>query len=203
MVMKRNIILMSLLSASLFGNEQELVLGNLDAQAMAEYIISCLDYDTTRGGDVSSSNQNVVPALSPEEPELQLASAVSILANFKVQKPLPALSNEFSIRRRSYKCEVCEKRFLRADRLLAHSSLHSNEKPFPCYLCNASFTRSDRLNHHIKFCITGKKQFQCEQCKKEFNQKHHLKKHIKTQVCLKILKQKESKEEELEEEETN
>lgn len=199
MVMKKNIIVLCLLSASLFGNEQELMRRNLDAQAMAEHIISYLDYDTTRGGEVSSSNQNVVPALLPEEPELQLASAVSILANFKVQKPLPALSNEFSIRRRSYKCEVCEKIFLRADRLLAHSSLHSNEKPFPCYLCNASFTRSDRLNRHIKFCITGKKRFQCEQCKKEFNEKHHLKKHIKTQVCLKILKQKKT-EEELEEE---
>lgn len=201
MVMKKNIIVLCLLSASLFGNEQGLMRRNLDAQAMAEHIVSYLDYDIT-GGEVSLSNQNVVPALLPEEPELQLASALSVLANFKAQKPLPALSNEFSIRSKSYKCEVCEKRFLRADRLLAHSSLHSNEKPFPCYLCNASFTRSDRLNHHIKFCITGKKQFQCEQCKKEFNQKHYLKKHIKTQVCLKILKQKES-EEKLEEKEAN
>lgn len=191
MKINKLVFLIALLSANLFGHEQEFMVENLDTQAMAEQIVSYLNYDITRGSAVSSSNQNI----PLEESELQLASALSVLSNFKTQKPLPALSSEFSVRRRSYKCELCEKRFMRADRLLAHSSLHTNKKPFSCYLCNASFTRSDRLNHHIKFCITGKKQFQCEQCKKEFNQKHHLKKHIKTKVCLKILKQKELEEE--------
>jgi hypothetical protein len=46
-------------------------------------------------------------------------------------------------------CKLCSLEFNRADRLLAHSHLHSGIKAFPCLECSACFSRKSKLSTHM------------------------------------------------------
>lgn len=52
---------------------------------------------------------------------------------------------------REHACEVCGKRYDRAEHLKRHHrSVHTDEKPFPCGVCGKSFSRGDNRDAHIK-----------------------------------------------------
>eukprot|EP00042_Codosiga_hollandica_P018839 m.56555 g.56555 ORF g.56555 m.56555 type:complete len:310 (-) comp48953_c0_seq2:233-1162(-) len=78
---------------------------------------------------------------------------------------------------RLHDCKICGAHFNRSDRLLAHSRVHTGEKPFPCDLCNRSFSRKDRLKIHLE-SHNGESRFRCKICEKPFTQSHHLQKHM-------------------------
>ena len=54
---------------------------------------------------------------------------------------------------KSYKCNLCEKRFtqsgnLTTHNLTTHKRSHTEVKPFKCDLCDKGFTKYDHLNRH-------------------------------------------------------
>eukprot|EP00042_Codosiga_hollandica_P058939 m.895975 g.895975 ORF g.895975 m.895975 type:complete len:400 (-) comp60004_c0_seq3:278-1477(-) len=49
-----------------------------------------------------------------------------------------------------FTCQSCNKVFDKSSRLLAHSSKHSQTKPFRCLTCWKTFTRLHRLKQHVK-----------------------------------------------------
>jgi len=53
-------------------------------------------------------------------------------------------------RRRGFDCNLCQKQFDRADRLLAHSRVHTGVKAYSCPHCGRSFSRKDRFSAHVK-----------------------------------------------------
>jgi uncharacterized Zn-finger protein len=78
----------------------------------------------------------------------------------------------------SFDCKICGVSFARGDRLLAHSRVHTGEKPFPCDLCSRSFSRKDRLKAHRETHM-GTARHRCTICMRPFTQSYHLTKHMK------------------------
>ena len=87
------------------------------------------------------------------------------------------------IHRKPFDCKRCTASFVRGDRLLAHSRIHTGEKPFKCHLCPRSFSRKDRLKTHIRY-HNGETPHRCETCDKNFTQAAHLAKHMKVGTAL-------------------
>lgn len=51
---------------------------------------------------------------------------------------------------KDFKCQVCEKSFLRKAALAVHSQVHNDESPFICEVCGQKFKRKSNLNKHLE-----------------------------------------------------
>lgn len=66
---------------------------------------------------------------------------------------------------RRYECEFCERRFTRADHMLAHIKTHEGVLPYKCNTCSSRFgTSKEKLEHSRKH--TGA--YRCEMCLERF-----------------------------------
>ena len=52
------------------------------------------------------------------------------------------------LKRQSYNCKTCSKKFKKKHNLNVHERIHSKEKPFKCRKCNTSFRQRAHLNRH-------------------------------------------------------
>ena len=83
----------------------------------------------------------------------------------------------------NFSCALCEKTFMRADELQAHTNtVHTNQKPFQCEICKRSFVckRNARpYRHACHMASTESVKYKCTwpSCGKEFRAKHYLKEH--------------------------
>ena len=77
---------------------------------------------------------------------------------------------------RPYKCDDCEKAFIRNDNLKRHKLIHISVRRYRCVFCNKSFVQSGTLEQH-QLTHRGIKQFRCEYCKVRFRHKTSLKCH--------------------------
>jgi uncharacterized Zn-finger protein len=53
-------------------------------------------------------------------------------------------------RKRTYECDVCEKRFRASGHLKNHMRIHTNEIPYECDVCEKRFRYSSNLRRHVR-----------------------------------------------------
>ena len=83
---------------------------------------------------------------------------------------------------KKYKCEYCEKEFLRKDKLQFHSAIHTGIKSFVCEICGKSFSRKSKLNDHHRRHF-GEKKYLCTKagCSRAYASNADLKIHLRNQ----------------------
>ncbi|KAK6102791.1 Zinc finger C2H2 type family protein [Brugia pahangi] len=73
-------------------------------------------------------------------------------AGFKCSKALAAHIRSIHTHVRPYKCEQCEKRFVRRNDLRIHSDIHNTECKYVCPTCKQMFQRRIHFQKHAKKC---------------------------------------------------
>ena len=101
-------------------------------------------------------------------------------ANHQIQKEETAFIAKGVKRKRTYECDVCEKRFNESGNLKRHMRIHTNEKPYECDVCDKAFRTSGGLTQH-KRVHTKEKPYECHVCEKRYRQSSGLKYHMRTQ----------------------
>ncbi|KAG6439179.1 hypothetical protein O3G_MSEX000555 [Manduca sexta] len=85
---------------------------------------------------------------------------------------------------KQFRCLICDKRFQRQYRLIAHRRLHAAARhTHACRVCDKRFTTASNMQRHM-FSHTGLKPFKCEMCGKGFKHASEKRVHI-TYVHLK------------------
>ena len=96
--------------------------------------------------------------------------------NWKISKGAdkPSSSRSEHVQRVMFKCNYCEKKFLRKADLNQHKgSEHPNQ--IKCQHCEETFHKNCELEMHLE--KHGSKEYKCELCEKKFHLKWRLKKH--------------------------
>ena len=76
-----------------------------------------------------------------------------------------------------YKCDFCQKSFVRPSVLKKHLIVHNQEKKFECEICNVKFKRKHDMNVHLKKHLLVTDQFKCNICDMSFSKSFNLKRH--------------------------
>lgn len=88
------------------------------------------------------------------------------------------------------KCEFCEYRCPKKDRLSRHvRNVHYKEKPFHCPHCDACFGRKDKMKRHIATVHSSERPYKCDFCNHSSGRKDKIREHIQS-VHLKNRKPK-------------
>ncbi|XP_062292033.1 zinc finger protein 865-like [Scomber scombrus] len=88
----------------------------------------------------------------------------------------PALQGDGS--ERPYGCQICGKRFRRAETLRRHNRVHTGEKPHACDVCGKMFREPFHLTKHLTV-HSGQKNYKCNLCGKMFAYAQSLVRHGK------------------------
>ena len=81
----------------------------------------------------------------------------------------------------SIKCEFCEYRCSKKDRLTRHvRNVHYKEKPHGCELCDACFGRKDKLKRHMSTVHSQDRPFKCDFCAHSSGRKDKIREHIQS-----------------------
>lgn len=54
---------------------------------------------------------------------------------------------------RPFRCDLCDKTFIRKTHLNRHMTLHDSTKQFECNVCHKKFNRKDNLQAHLKMHV--------------------------------------------------
>lgn len=79
---------------------------------------------------------------------------------------------------RPYGCQICSKRFRRAETLRRHNRVHTGEKPHGCEVCGKMFREPFHLTKHLTV-HSGQKNYKCNLCGKMFAYAQSLVRHGK------------------------
>ena len=94
----------------------------------------------------------------------------------QIQKEETAFIAKGVKRKRTYECDVCEKRFSQSSNLQTHMRYHTKDKPYECDVCEKCFHTSSNLEVHMRV-HTKEKPFECDVCDEAFRQLGHLQTH--------------------------
>ncbi|XP_050971119.1 zinc finger protein 408 isoform X1 [Labeo rohita] len=83
---------------------------------------------------------------------------------------------DFVIRERKYKCDVCDKSFFQLCHLKKHKFTHQNQKPYMCTECGKTYSSQESFQAHL-LMHRGQRPFQCQHCDKSYGLKRDLKEH--------------------------
>jgi len=124
----------------------------------------------------------------------------SHLENYKNNKPavlkfIPVKTKNSSISKRKvdgnrimknsasvYKCDVCQKEFLKYYQMKSHLRTHMTEKPFKCEYCTRAFCRKHDLARHVRI-HTGDTPYICSNCFKGFARSDACTRHVRQNLC--------------------
>ncbi|ORX57883.1 hypothetical protein BCR36DRAFT_580451 [Piromyces finnis] len=81
-----------------------------------------------------------------------------------------------------FKCDICQKEFLKHFQLKAHLRLHINEKPYKCEYCTRKFCRKHDLYRHVRI-HTGDTPYICSNCFKGFARSDACTRHVRQNLC--------------------
>uniref|UniRef100_A0A182QQT7 C2H2-type domain-containing protein n=1 Tax=Anopheles farauti TaxID=69004 RepID=A0A182QQT7_9DIPT len=77
-----------------------------------------------------------------------------------------------------WRCELCDKAFVRKMGLTQHNNVHhSGERPHPCLKCGKRFADPVLLERHINRHQSQNKPHKCDQCPKQFMYRMDLRRH--------------------------
>lgn len=77
---------------------------------------------------------------------------------------------------KNFECPVCQKIFQHKSNLVAHSRLHSGERPFKCTYCGRGFVQSSNCKKH-ELTHTHQRPYSCIHCPKSFTSSCNLQRH--------------------------
>lgn len=135
------------------------------------------------GGPSSTStlNGSTMPLTHPSQPHIKPR---------KPRKPREKRDPNTTVRRRRspappgdgterpYGCQICGKRFRRAETLRRHNRVHTGEKPHACEVCGKMFREPFHLTKHLTV-HSGQKNYKCNLCGKLFAYAQSLVRHGK------------------------
>jgi len=108
--------------------------------------------------------------IKSEPEEVEISNHSTIQSKHKEEQELikkNALPNE---KKRSFKCEFCEKCFSGKTSVNKHiASVHEGKKSFKCKACDHSFSEKCNLKTHVTAVHEGKKLYHCERCDYSFS----------------------------------
>ena len=85
--------------------------------------------------------------------------------------------------RKFYHCDECPKIFVYTSQSYQrHMMIHTGERPYKCEFCNKGFIRSANMKMHVRV-HTGEKPYHCHLCSKNFRLRSGLNSHLKTIHC--------------------
>ncbi|XP_026461417.1 zinc finger protein 19-like [Ctenocephalides felis] len=79
--------------------------------------------------------------------------------------------------KRPYKCQLCDKAFIRSSHLDQHVLIHTGERPNKCEICGKTFKQSKDLKRHM-FIHSEERPYKCTICDKAFARSSVLKRHM-------------------------
>ncbi|XP_013419803.1 zinc finger protein 431 [Lingula anatina] len=85
-------------------------------------------------------------------------------------------------RRKTFKCQNCDKIFRRKDELVVHERTHTGERPFKCQFCDSSFHRKNICVKHEKKHLD--KPFRCKYCVRIFSTREECEEHENTHTLI-------------------
>ena len=66
-----------------------------------------------------------------------------------------------------FRCDICHKTFAQKTVLIAHATVHTDNRPHVCKHCGKSFKQFSSLYCHSKNHLPEKLKFPCPVCNKE------------------------------------
>jgi len=158
-----------------------------------------------------SENSQITPVSSPvmEEREEKRSSVIINLSNYKpisshldnyknnrpaVLKYIPATKQKNLKKRMEsasritkdsssyFKCEFCQKEFLKYYQLKSHLKTHTSDKPYKCEYCTRAFCRKHDLRRHVRI-HTGDTPYICSNCFKGFARSDACTRHVRQNLC--------------------